>query len=99
MATGINKYEVEHIWARHYERHLDEFASESDFERYRNYIGGLLLLPKKFNTSYGDLTYEEKVKHYDSQNLLARSLNSLCYEHNPGFIQFIKKYEPPVQVI
>jgi len=46
MATGINKYEVEHIWARHYERHLDEFASESDFERYRNYIGGLLLLPK-----------------------------------------------------
>lgn len=95
MATGINKYEVEHIWARHYERHLDEFASESDFERYRNYIGGLLLLPKKFNTSYGDLTYEEKVKHYDSQNLLARSLNSLCYEHNPGFIQFIKKYDLP----
>jgi len=41
------------------------------------------------------LTYEEKVKHYDSQNLLARSLNSLCYEHNPGFIQFIKKYDLP----
>ena len=26
--------------------------------------------------------------HYDSQNLLARSLNSNAYDHNPGFRRF-----------
>jgi hypothetical protein len=48
-------------------------------------------LPKSFNASYGDLTYEDKLGHYDSQNLLARSLNEHAYDHNPGFLRFIEK--------
>ena len=56
----------------------------ADFAEYRNRIGGLLLLPKSFNASYGDLTYAEKLPHYNTQNLLARSLHPQCYEHNPG---------------
>jgi hypothetical protein len=51
----------------------------------------LLLLPKKFNASYGDLTYEEKLPHYLTQNLLAKSLHPQCYERNPGFLQFVQK--------
>ncbi len=84
------KYEVEHIWANHPERHSDEFDHESDFARHRNRVGDLLLLPKQFNASYNDDPYEEKLPHYYRQNLLAASLNPLSYEKNPGFIAFIK---------
>ena len=85
---GKNRFEVEHIWANKPERHTDEFAHSADFNEYRDRIGGLLLLPKTFNSSYGSLPYEEKLKHYNTQNLLARSLHPLCYDHNPGFLSF-----------
>ena len=55
VSEGKARYEVEHIWADHPERHTDEFAHPADFAEYRNRIGGLLLLPKSFNASYGDL--------------------------------------------
>ncbi|HEX5547159.1 MAG TPA: DUF262 domain-containing protein [Ktedonobacterales bacterium] len=90
-AAGVKRYEVEHIWANKFERHTDEFSHPQDFAEYRNRIGDLLLLPKSFNASYGALPYEEKVTHYDSQNLLARSLNALAYDHNPGFLRFIQQ--------
>ena len=89
--SGKNGYEVEHIWANHPERHIDEFPAAGDFEEYRDRIGGLLLLPKKFNASFGDMTYEEKLEHYYGQNLLAKSLCKKAYENNPGFNSFIKE--------
>ena len=88
---GRKGYEIEHIWADHPERHTDEFAHPSDFQEYRNRIGGLLLLPKSFNASYGDLPYAEKREHYLGQNLLARSLHEQAYDHNPGFLRFIEE--------
>ncbi|MEI6494360.1 MAG: hypothetical protein WCO94_17575, partial [Verrucomicrobiota bacterium] len=46
---------------------------------------------------YGDLPYANEVEpdkgklpHYNTQNLLARSLHPLCYENNPGFLRFIQ---------
>lgn len=89
VGEGPGRYEVEHIWADHPERHTDAFAHPSDFAEHRNRIGGLLLLPKSFNASYGDLPYEEKLKHYRTQNLLAHSLHPDCYSHNPGFLRFV----------
>jgi uncharacterized protein with ParB-like and HNH nuclease domain len=89
--SGKKRYEVEHVWADKHGRHEDEFKHKADFAAYRNRIGGLLLLPKSFNASYGDLPYEEKVKHYNGQNLLARSLHTDCYEHNPGFRRFFEQ--------
>ena len=91
VAEGANRYEVEHVWADRAERHTDEFAHVTDFAEYRNRIGALLLLPKKFNGSYGDLPYGQKLPHYLTQNLLARSLHTQCYEHNPGFLQFLQR--------
>jgi hypothetical protein len=88
--AGKNRYEVEHIWADKYERYTDELSHPVEFEEYRNRIGGLLLLPRKFNASYGDLPYEQKLRHYNTQNLLARSLHPQCYDHNPGFLQFVE---------
>jgi hypothetical protein len=86
---GRKGYEIEHVWADHSERHADEFAHPSEFQEYRNRIGGLLLLPKSFNASYGDLPYGEKREHYVGQNLLARSLHGHAYDHNPGFRRLI----------
>jgi hypothetical protein len=91
VREGGNRYEVEHIWADHPRRHSDEFGHAVDFDEYRNRIGGLLLLPKKFNARYGDLPYEKKLPHYNTQNLLARSLHPQAYDHNPGFLQFIQR--------
>jgi hypothetical protein len=88
---GKKGYEIEHIWADHPEQHADEFAHPSEFSEYRNRIGGLLLLPKSFNASYGDLPYDTKREHYLSQNLLARSLHEQAYDHNPGFRRFIEE--------
>lgn len=87
--TGQARYEVEHIWADKPERHTDEFAYPQDFRDYRNHIGGLLLLPKSFNASFGDLTYSAKLSEYNSQNLLARTLHPDCYDRNPGFLRFV----------
>ncbi len=87
--SGKERYEIEHVWADHPERHEDEFAQATDFAEYRNRIGGLLLVPKRDNASYGDLPYTEKRKHYLKQNLLAQSLHEDAYERNPGFNQFV----------
>ena len=95
IAEGKNRYEIEHIWADHPERHIDEFKQAQDFAEYRNRIGGLLLLPKNFNGSYGDLIYTDKLPHYFGQNLLAKSLHADCYKHNPGFIRFKDNFGMP----
>jgi hypothetical protein len=85
------KYEIEHIWANHPRRYSKEFEHTADFADHRNLVGDLLLLPKKFNASYGDMTYEKKLPHYNVQNLLARSLDKQCYQNNPGFRQFVDR--------
>lgn len=91
LTGGSNvKYEVEHIWADHHERHTDEFAQSADFSVHRNRIGDLLLLPKQFNASYNDDPYEAKLPHYFKENLLAASLHPLSYEKNPGFNRFVQ---------
>lgn len=94
---GKKGYEIEHVWADHPERHTDEFSHPSEFQEYRNRIGGLLLLPKSFNASYGDLPYPEKREHYVGQNLLAKSLHEMAYDHNPGFKRFIEESRLPFQ--
>jgi len=86
--SGKTGHEVEHIWANHADRHKDEFEHAADFSEYRNRIGGLLLLPKSFNASLGDLDYQKKLEHYLGRNLLAQSLHPKAYEHDPGFRRF-----------
>jgi hypothetical protein len=93
FVTGQGKlrFEVEHIWANMPERHTDDFDSPGVFRDYRNRIGGLLILPKSFNASFGALPFDEKVKHYGAQNLLAASLYETTYERNPGFQHMIAR--------
>ena len=86
-AYSASRFEIEHVIANHYERH-PEYSSEEEFHRVRNRLGALVLLPKGFNASFQDQPYREKVEHYTGQNLLARSLHTLCYQNNPGFLAF-----------
>ncbi len=83
-------FEIEHIWGNNYDQHKDEFLSEDEFLDYRQNFGNLILIPRGFNQSLGADTYENKVKAYFGQNLLAQSLNHLCYKNNPSFLSFIK---------
>ena len=75
VRSGKYAYEIEHIWANHYERYEDEFESAAAFAEYRNRLGGLLLLPKKINASLNDKDYDYKVEHYLKENPLAKSLH------------------------
>lgn len=86
---NADNIEVEHIWADHYNLHLDEFSTEEEFNNYRNNIGDLLVLPKSFNASYNDAPYEIKVEQYYSQNIFAQTLNAKKYINNPDFIRFM----------
>ena len=85
------------MWANKPERHTDEFPHPADFYDYRHRIGGLLLLPKSFNASYGDLPYDQKLPHYNGQNLLARSLHTAGYDHNPGFLKYVERNSLPFE--
>jgi hypothetical protein len=76
-------FEIEHIWANHPERQPN--LTEDAFAYQRNSFGGLLLLPKSFNASYGDMSYEKKLPHYFGQNTRAKSLNKLAYKNHPKF--------------
>ena len=82
-------FEIEHIWANHPEQH-PELPSEQAFADQRNKFGGLLLLPKDFNASYGDKPYADKLEHYFGQNLLAKSLHPTLLRDNPTFLRLAR---------
>ena len=83
-------FEVEHIWADHFERHTASYSHQTEFARARNRLGGLLLLRKSFNASFNDLEYERKLEHYRGQNRLAASLHPSAYRNNPTFNAYVK---------
>ncbi|MFE0515845.1 DUF262 domain-containing protein [Streptomyces sp. NPDC058964] len=86
-------WEIEHIWANKYSLHVQTgVANEEDFKRERNRLGGLLLLEKSTNASFGADIYGEKLPHYFRQNILAASLNPGSYKRNPAFAKFRKKW-------
>ena len=92
---GKNTLDIEHIWADNFEPFKDTFAFGEEFQRWRNHIAGLLLLPADVNRSYQDKSYKAKSPHYAKQNLLAASLTAQAYEHQPQFTNFIESNKHP----
>lgn len=88
-------FEVEHIWANKFDEHLDEFVQKGDFDDYRNRVGGLVLLPRGTNQSYGSKSYVDKLPHYIKENLLVQSLCELTYKNNPNFVSLIHSHNLP----
>jgi hypothetical protein len=92
VRSGKNCYEVEHILADKFEMFSDKFEDAAAFDKWRNYIGGLLLLPKKVNASLGDKSYEVKRPKYLRANALSQSLHPDFYKNNPGVLKAIEKH-------
>jgi uncharacterized protein with ParB-like and HNH nuclease domain len=90
-------FQIEHIWSQHFAEHKDEFEQQHDFDDYRNRLGGLVLLPRGTNQSYGDKPYSIKKKHYIKENLLVKSLCPLAYESNPNFKKLKDEYNFPFE--
>lgn len=61
-----NTFEIEHITTDHYEWFTSEYSDLEEYKRYRNSIGGLLLLRKSINASLNDKLYDYKLTKYCS---------------------------------
>lgn len=92
-----NSLDIEHIWADNYAPFKDQFPNPEEFQRWRNHIAGLLLLPADVNRSYQDKAYGDKSPHYAKQNLLAASLTPQAYEHQPQFTNFVQSKQLPIK--
>ena len=79
------RYEIEHLWADHYDRYEHEFDNAEEFRNKRNSIGGLILVQNGTNQSYGDDPYEQKLPHYLKENNYAQTLHPDFYVKNPNF--------------
>lgn len=97
QSSGSKGYDIEHVIANRHDRHREDFPDVLDFEENRDRIGGLLLLPKSFNRSYGDMDYEQKVEHYNAQNQLSRTFGAGAYENNPGLRRIIEEHDVPFE--
>jgi hypothetical protein len=80
------QFEIEHIWANKFDQHRDEFEQLNDFQRWRNLVGALILLPQGTNQSFSSDKYEDKVEHYLKENTYAQTLHQSYYTKNPNFI-------------
>ena len=87
--TGKNPYDIEHIWCNDYQRFAAQVTDEDEFNRTRNLMGGLLILPRDKNRSYQDADYSIKLPLYFGENILAKSLHQDCYRNNPHFINLL----------
>nr|WSY55710.1 DUF262 domain-containing protein [Streptomyces sp. NBC_00886] len=87
-------YQIEHIWAIHFDRYKDLVKTEANFKEIRNRLGGLLLLHQSDNASYRDNPYSAKLEHYQRQNLLAAALHPTVHKRsgNPRFKKFVQKW-------
>jgi hypothetical protein len=90
-----NPYDIEHIMVDHFDRYSDQFDNEEEFQRTRNMMGNLVILPQDINRSLNDSEYSKKLPKYFGQNLLASSLNENCYQNNPNFLRFISTNSLP----
>ncbi len=88
------QFEIEHIWANKFEQHRDEFEQLNDFQRWRDNIGALILLPQGTNQSFSSDKYEDKIEHYLKENTYAQTLHPMYYSRNPNFLK-----SPEIQVL
>lgn len=83
-----NPFDIEHIWANNFSEEETKFASEQEFQEWRNHVASLLLLPADVNRSLQDKSFTDKQPHYAKQNFYAASLDPSVYYHQPQFEKF-----------
>jgi uncharacterized protein with ParB-like and HNH nuclease domain len=83
-----NAFDIEHIWANDYAQHDGVFADQQEFEKLRDTVPALLLLPADVNRSLQDKPYNYKLQKYASHNLYTASLAPGAYANQPQFEAF-----------
>ncbi len=83
-----NAFDIEHIWANDYAQHDGIFADQQEFEKLRDTVPALLLLPADVNRSLQDKPYSYKLQKYASHNLYTASLARSAYANQPQFEAF-----------
>lgn len=81
------KYEIEHILTKTYDKNSEWYNDEDDLNNKRNFIGALGLLPKTVNNSFNNKSYLEKKEKYTSQNSYLASLNDSFFNENNNTVQ------------
>ena len=56
------QFEIEHIWGDKFDEHRDEFDQKNDFQKWRNSIGALILLPNGTNQAFSSDKYKDKLE-------------------------------------
>ena len=97
LTTGRTGYDIEHILPETLSATRAGFSDKREFEDERNWIGGLLLVLRRDNASFGNKPFSKKRAGYLQQNLLAASLHPQKYEGNPAFRDFRTISELPFQ--
>ena len=87
-----NTYDIEHILPDDYDSYKDLFDDYDDFRESRQYIGNLIILTRDKNRSYQDMKYDEKVKNYAGDNILAQAMGDTAYHNNPKFLPLSTRY-------
>lgn len=85
-------FEIEHLWADKPEYH-PEIDQTEEFDRWRNNIGALILLPNGTNQSFSSDKYEAKVEYYIRENLYAQTLNENFYSKNPNAKDILAEFD------
>lgn len=79
-------YHIEHILSNN-KTNMSYFASEDDFNEYRNKLGGLMLLKGLDNISIGNEDYKDRLATYNNSLIWGRTLCADIY-NNIDFKRF-----------
>lgn len=80
-------FHIEHILSNN-DMNVQYFENEEEFTRYRNQLGGLLILNKRTNLSSNNEYYSDKLKTYSSGLVLGKTLCRDFYHSNKDFNDF-----------
>jgi hypothetical protein len=78
-------YEIEHIWADKFVNHRDEFEQETEFQEFRNRLGGLFCCQgERISPSVRNLMVRNC--HIIQGKPVSSIICELTYENNPNFL-------------
>lgn len=70
----------------------DSFSDAKEYSDLRNDIGALALLGRSRNRSLNDKSYSDKIRAYNSENILCQTLTPDFYVSNPAIDRFIEAH-------
>ncbi|ANG64997.1 hypothetical protein A8C75_22625 [Marinobacterium aestuarii] len=89
-SLGAKTFDIEHILSEVIEESKADasedwdFSNDSNYLQRRNYLGGLVLLPRGRNRSLKCKPYSQKLGVYATENVLCQSLTAQFFENNPS---------------